>query len=209
MSGSPYESAMGQAGLEPSAPCGVAFKEWAAVCLALEAGEQILILRKGGLHEGAAGFRVAHRRFWLYPTRFHEEAAHLSANAAKWLAPAQALAPPAGELWLRCLVEVTEVVALPHGTGLERLAAWHGWSAETVRSRFEYREPGLFALVVRVWVRPTAWIVPETTAMAGCRSWVDLPTPFPTIDLRPALPHEEFEIRRQALCAELRQAQAG
>ena len=29
-----------------------AFKEWAAVCAALDSGRQTLILRKGGLHEG-------------------------------------------------------------------------------------------------------------------------------------------------------------
>lgn len=191
------------------APCGAAFKEWAAVCLALEAGEQILILRKGGLHEGAAGFRVAHRRFWLYPTRFHEGAAQLSPAAAKWLEPARALAPPAGELGLRSLVEVTDVVSLPHWTGIERLAAWHGWSAETVRNRFDYREPGLFALVVRVWMRSPSWTLAETPAMAGCRSWVDLPTPLPTTDLHRVLAPAEFEIRRAALCAELRQAQRG
>jgi hypothetical protein len=209
MTGSTQNSPVGDVPEEQPDLCGVAFKEWAAVCLALGVGEQILILRKGGLHEGAAGFRVAHRRFWLYPTRFHEEAAHLSPAAAKWLEPAQTLAPPAGELWLRSLVEVTDVVSLPQGTGLDRLAAWHGWSAETVHSRFHYREPGLFALVVRVWMRSTAWILPETTVMAGCRSWVDLPTALPTTDLHPVLPPEEFEIQRQALCAALQQARAG
>jgi hypothetical protein len=189
------------------APCAVAFKEWAAVCLALGAGEQILILRKGGLREGADGFQVAHRRFWLYPTRFHEDAAHLSASAAKWLEPAQRLVPPPGQIWLRHLVDVTDVVFLPRLAGVERLSAWHGWSNETVRNRFHYREPGLFALVVRVAVRSEAWTLPETPAMAGCRSWVDLPIQLPTTGLQASLPFREFTTRREALCAELRQAQ--
>ena len=191
---------------EHPALCGVGFKEWAAICLALGAGEQILILRKGGLHEGAEGFRVAHRWFWLYPTRFHEEATHLSPAGAKWLRPAQGMAPPEGQLWLRYLVEVTDVVFLPHWRGIERLADWHGWSAETVRNRFVYREPGLFALVVRVAARPLAWPLTETTEMAGCRSWVDLPTPLRTDGMAPVLPATEFESRRLALCAELQRA---
>jgi hypothetical protein len=45
--------------------------------------------------------------------------------------------------------------------------------------------------------------------MAGCRSWVDLPTALPTTDLHPVLPPEEFEIQRLALCAALQQARAG
>jgi hypothetical protein len=193
---------------DEEATCAVAFKEWAAVCLALGAGEQILILRKGGLHEGADGFRVAHRRFWLYPTRFHEDAAHLSPTAAKWLEPARQLVPPPGQIGLRHLVDVTDVVFLPRLSGIERLAAWHGWSPETVRNRFHYREPGLFALVVRVAVRPEPWALPETPAMAGCRSWVELPDPLPTTGLQPALPLAEWGARRQTLCAELRRAQS-
>ena len=46
----------------------IAFKEWAVVCAALASGQQSLILRKGGIHEGRDGFRVAHREFWLFPT---------------------------------------------------------------------------------------------------------------------------------------------
>ena len=50
-----------------------AFKEWAVVCAALASGRQSVILRKGGIHEGRDGFRVDHREFWLFPTRFHQE----------------------------------------------------------------------------------------------------------------------------------------
>jgi hypothetical protein len=50
----------------------VAFKEWAVVVEALGEGEQILILRKGGISEQRGQFEVQHREFWLYPTQFHE-----------------------------------------------------------------------------------------------------------------------------------------
>ena len=51
----------------------VAFKEWAVVVEALGAGEQILILRKGGIHEQRGQFTVAHGEFWLFPTQYHED----------------------------------------------------------------------------------------------------------------------------------------
>ncbi|MED5454303.1 MAG: DUF1802 family protein, partial [Verrucomicrobiota bacterium] len=35
-----------------------AFKEWAVVIDALGRGEQIIILRKGGIHEGKGGFQM-------------------------------------------------------------------------------------------------------------------------------------------------------
>jgi hypothetical protein len=43
--------------------CSIAFKEWAAVCEALAAGRQTIILRKGGIQEGREGFRVQHGEF--------------------------------------------------------------------------------------------------------------------------------------------------
>src|SRR6185503_19230027 len=50
-----------------------AFKEWSIVVDALGRGEQVLILRKGGIHEGKGGFQVEHPRFWLFPTLFHQQ----------------------------------------------------------------------------------------------------------------------------------------
>src|SRR5918998_1365741 len=51
----------------------VGFKEWALVCEALGRGEQTIILRKGGIAEGRAGFSFRHREFFLFPTFFHEQ----------------------------------------------------------------------------------------------------------------------------------------
>jgi hypothetical protein len=48
-----------------------ALKEWSNVVGALARGEQILLIRKGGIHEGRQGFSFAHESFFLFPTRFH------------------------------------------------------------------------------------------------------------------------------------------
>ena len=50
-----------------------AFKEWAIVCEALGKGQQSIIFRKGGIHEGKRGFQFKHDQFFLFPTRFHEQ----------------------------------------------------------------------------------------------------------------------------------------
>src|SRR4026208_1955968 len=51
----------------------IAFKEWAVVVDALGTGEQIVILRKGGISEGRGGFQVEHPSFLLFPTLFHQQ----------------------------------------------------------------------------------------------------------------------------------------
>ena len=50
-----------------------AFKEWEGIVEALGHGAQILILRKGGIAEGRAGFQVKHPKFWLFPTGYHQQ----------------------------------------------------------------------------------------------------------------------------------------
>lgn len=152
----------------------IAFKEWAAVCRALADGKQTVILRKGGISEDAGEFRPEHPRFWLYPTYFHEQQAGLKPEFRPYLAAADADRPPAGRLRLSHLCEVAavhHVATLDAALALDR---FHGWTAEVVRKRFEYREPGLYALAVRVLAVTTPAELAEGIGYAGCKSWVAL-----------------------------------
>ena len=79
-----------------------AFKEWAAICRALAAGRQDVILRKGGIVEDGGKFRPEHAAFLLFPTFVHQ-------------AP-ESLVPEARHL----LVDLDEGVGLLDLIGLER-----------------------------------------------------------------------------------------
>jgi hypothetical protein len=50
----------------------IAFREWAVTVRALAEGEQLLTLRKGALREPGKPVRLAHERFFLYPTFEHQ-----------------------------------------------------------------------------------------------------------------------------------------
>src|SRR6476619_2365669 len=50
----------------------IAFKEWAVTVRALAEGEQMLTLRKGGVHAPNKQFELDHDRFFLYPTFDHQ-----------------------------------------------------------------------------------------------------------------------------------------
>ena len=52
--------------------CQIALKEWAVTVQALAKGGQVLLLRKGGIHEEGKDFRVIHPEFLLYPTYEHQ-----------------------------------------------------------------------------------------------------------------------------------------
>jgi hypothetical protein len=81
---------------------------------------------------------------------------------------------------------------LPTEEASLRLAGLHIWSAATVRQRFAYRQPGLFLLVVRTFQRPMPELLDESAAMAGCKSWVELPRPIATDGLQPVLTDAQF-----------------
>ena len=59
----------------------IALKEWAVAVKALAKGEQILILRKGGIHKADKEFRVVHPEFVLYPTYEHQRAELVKAGS--------------------------------------------------------------------------------------------------------------------------------
>ena len=66
-----------------TAPRYPAFKEWQVIVAALAAGEQSLLLRKGGIAESRGKFNPERaERFWLFPTQFHAQ----REKTKQWLA---------------------------------------------------------------------------------------------------------------------------
>lgn len=172
--------------------CQVAFKEWAVVCEALARGEQTIILRKGGIHEGRAGFRVAHPQFWFLPTNFHAEAGAIIPSAHGLLHDVAQQSTPGGFL-VRHFAVVEQVRELSREEDALALAGLHIWSEATVRQRFHYKQPGLYCLAVRVWTMPAPVQVNDTPEIAGCRSWVELPEPIVASELSPAVDDATFQ----------------
>jgi hypothetical protein len=152
----------------------IAFKEWALVCDALGRGEQSIILRKGGIAEGRAGFRFAHDEFLLFPTLFHEQVSKLK------LPPERAQLPIAPEGWIeiryRARVEWTYDI-----TDLEvarRLARFHLWDDAVIEERFHYDGRQCISLAcVRVGRLAEPLRFHDAPRFGGCRSWVEVPNP--------------------------------
>ncbi len=169
----------------------IAFKEWAAVCEALAGGRQSVILRKGGIHEGRDGFRVEHREFWLYPTEFHQQPDVLAEFARPLLAELRTRPHPPATVPICDYVIVEEVREIHDEAVLSRLHGLHAWSDSTLQSRFHYRSPMLYALIVRTFRLSAPLLLPESTRYGGCRSWVDLDQELDTKQLVPVLSDNE------------------
>ena len=52
--------------------CQYALKQWSVTVDSLLGGRQILLLRKGGIHEQREGFHIEPNEFFLLPTVLHQ-----------------------------------------------------------------------------------------------------------------------------------------
>lgn len=175
------------------------------ICDALEQGRQTLILRKGGIHEGRDGFRVAHSEFWLFPTYLHESEGgdRILEGSRDDLARVIAAKPRSGQIIMNLYAVVTDVHEIRDLQQLPKLVGHHIWSDRSVDEKFHYRQPGLLALTVRIFRRETPLVIPDSPHFAGCRSWVDLPDTLATDHLKPVLTDAEFSSRRLAIASSL------
>ena len=64
------------------------------IARALLAGEQIVDVRKGGLHEDGRHFGLEATRLWLYPTAEHQRAGLLKPAYRRWIDDSVAATPP-------------------------------------------------------------------------------------------------------------------
>ncbi len=175
--------------------CAVAFKEWDGVCRALMVGDQSLILRKGGVAEEAGEFRPEHPAFWLFPTIVHQAEQGLRT-------PPRSVDLDPGVVAIEALAVVAWTARVDRLDQLDALRPFHDWTEATIRQRFAYRRPGLWALVVRVYRRVEPIVVTVTAEQLGCKTWVPLDLALPSDGLVPVLDTESASQRR----AEIRQA---
>jgi hypothetical protein len=179
----------------------MAFKEWAVVCEALGSGRQSVILRKGGIAEGRAGFAFLHREFFLFPTRFHETFEKTS------LPPGFALpAEREGEVEIHLTAKIEWTCFLSDSEQLAVLQDFHILRREVVEERFRFGEPpGIHVGFARIYRMSSPWILPMEKRFGGCRSWVELPA-APEVSMEPVLSDEENQRRSESLRELLRLA---
>ncbi len=160
------------------------FKEWTLICDALGRGEQSVILRKGGIAEGRAGFRFQHDDFLLFPTLFHEQVSKLK------LPPTTPLPATRGDemIEVRYRVQVEWTRDVTDWEIVQRLAPFHLWQPAEIEKRFRQDDtPGVSLAFVRASRLSQPFVFPDAPAYGGCRSWVKLPDLPAAITASPAI----------------------
>ncbi|HSP14239.1 MAG TPA: DUF1802 family protein [Thermoanaerobaculia bacterium] len=137
-------------------PNHTALKEWSSVIEKLATGDQVILIRKGGIADPAFGLDAS--QFYLYPTYFHQgENEHRPAvTVTHWCEVVRT--------WsvrdLHVLSKLEPFVAIPR---------------ETLEARYRFRpDQALHVIGVRTWALPRPAEVKFRDQYAGCRSWVSV-----------------------------------
>jgi hypothetical protein len=184
-----------------------AFKEWAIVVDALGSGDQIVILRKGGISEGAGGFKLEHPRFLLFPTLFHQQRESVIHSAQARYDRIKPNFPPPERVRFEFHAEVVITKRLNSLADANALRGQHIWRDEVIAERFDWgRDQAMFALAVKVFRLPRAIELPMRSAYGGCKSWIELDHDLPTAGS--VLAKAEFAAKLDALRAALAESRA-
>lgn len=177
----------------------IAFKDWAAVCAAMGQGRQSLIVRKGGIAEGRAGFQFEHPAFFLYATAYHEHMAKLRPGLSDGLASAPSVRNTAVEISDFFLLDWTATIT--DWPAVRALAPFHLYREDVVRERFDYDgEPGVQIAFGRAYRLSQPWRFPDEARFGGCRSWIQLPAGAPELSsMTPALAESQHAARAAEL----------
>jgi len=181
----------------------IALKEWALVCNLLVTGEQIALVRKGGIHEPHRGaFALEHETFLLYPNAEHQAAALVHPHFHDALRGDALVPRDDGELLVPGYCRVSDVVALTDPHRVHALTAHTCWTTAFFEQRLAYKpERPLLLILARMYRFPEPVRLPYHKTYAGCRSWVPLRDPVAatlTAAATPALDDTVFAAARRA-----------
>jgi hypothetical protein len=164
-------------------PNHTALKEWASIIEALGRGDQVVLIRKGGLADQSFGVEAS--RFYLFPTNYHDaggaEPRHV--RITHW---AEAV-----KTWQIRDVEM-----------LQRLETLTILDREVIDTRYRFRpDQAINVIAVRAYKLATPADVAMKPEYAGCKSWVSVDEEIDIDGSLPALRDDEMQSRIAAIDA--------
>jgi hypothetical protein len=137
-------------------PNHTALKEWSSAIEAFGRGEQVILIRKGGIADPHFGIEAD--RFYLYPTYFH-----------------QGETDPRTRVTITHWCEVVQTWSVRDLELIDRLAPFVDIPRETLEARYRFRsDQALFVIAVRTFALPRPAEVAYREDYGGCRSWVSV-----------------------------------
>lgn len=183
----------------------VALKEWASVVSAIGSGDQVILLRKGGLADRTFG--VKSPRFLLMPTYLHQTENQFHPRHASHLAATLGRTEEEPMIDFSVWCEVVRAFEVRELDRLLRLAGEVIFTDDTIRARYSFRpDQAVHVIAVRAFRLPQVRSLPNQRKYGGCKSWISLDEEVGLDGSVQALAEESLQLRiatiAQALGAE-------
>ncbi len=173
-------------------PNHTALKEWSNVIEALGRGEQVILIRKGGLADPKFG--VEADRFYLYPTFYHQPAAGAEPQ----------------QVTVSHWCEVVRTWRISDESAPERLTPFVVLPKDAVETRYRFRpDQALHVVAVRVFALPRPVHIEVRPDYLGCRSWISLDSEIDVDGSAAVLSERDLQSRIALIDAAISQATAG
>lgn len=151
-----------------------ALKEWDTAVTALEKGETILLLRKGGIKEEKGKFSVKYEQVLLYPTYEHQKSELLKSQYAANVTPVASLWHPE-TVRIGSWAQITDILTITQNKTVNKLLPYHIWNEKLASDRLNWKpKQPLYLLLLRVYLLPEPLQIPYLSTYGGCQSWIDL-----------------------------------
>lgn len=167
-------------------------KEWAVAVDALERGETIMLLRKGGIREEGKHFRVANDQVLLYPTYEHQQPHLLKSQYADLVTPVESGWHPE-TVRIGSFAQITDIFMVSEKDVVEALLPYHIWNERFAAERFGWKPRfPLYVLLLRAFKLAEEHTVAYRSQYGGCKSWIDLAAPISLEGMLPVLSDVEY-----------------
>ena len=185
-------------GVEQMLPkqCQMALKEWAITVEAMAQGNQILLLRKGGIHETGKDFRVIHREFLFYPTYLHQKEDLLQPSHQPTLRKMLEQQHNDEKITFSYWAKAEEVLEISDQEKVDDLEPHYIWTTAYAQSKLHWKPMlPLSVLLLRVYKLANPVTVSYLPEYGGCTSWGEILSDVNLGNLEPVLDDTEFKKR--------------
>jgi hypothetical protein len=208
----------------------IAFKEWAVTVRALAEGEQLITFRKGGIRQPGKSMRLAHERFFLYPTfehqpgdlvrESHQPELRRALEEGVWsdgepLLNAFTSGAPVQQpdrVRIRAWAEVAGHFTVADPRCVDALSPFYVWTPDYAEKRLGWRRhQPLHVLLLRTYRIPRPVTVKVKDEYTAAQAWIELQRELP-FEGTPVLSDAEFERASEeirAITSEAAGAEAG
>ena len=183
----------------------LALKEWSLAVEALAQGEQILILRKGGIRETEKDFKVVHPEFLLYPTYEHQNNDLIKPQYSGQFHESYTQNDPNGFISLDYWCQVTDKIEVRSEHILRNISPFHIWTDEYANKRLRWKpSQPLTVLFLKVYKLSETNTLRIRQEYIGCKSWVNLMKDVNLSDIKPVLTDSEYLQQRSLIMQSIR-----